>query len=131
MDRYAVVALGGALGAMARYWVGGWAQQKWGPSFPYGTFLINASGSFLLGLFATLTLRMAWSEPWRLLIAIGFLGAYTTFSTFSYESLQLIAEGRRYGAAAVNLAGSVILGLGAAYAGVLTARVLFTLQHKN
>jgi len=124
LERYAIVALGGALGAMARYWLSGWAQQKWGPSFPYGTFIINASGSFLLGLVATVSIRFAGGETWRLLLSIGFLGAYTTFSTFSYETLQLVAEGRRYGAAAVNLFGSVIVGLAGAYLGVVSARLL-------
>jgi CrcB protein len=113
---------------MARYWVSGWAQQKWGPGFPYGTLIINGTGSFVLGLFATLTLRFAWSDNLRLLVAIGFLGAYTTFSTFSYESLQLVSEGRRYGAAAINLAGSVAVGLAAAYAGVVAARLFFALR---
>ena len=128
MARYAIVALGGAVGAMARYWVSGWAQQKWGPGFPYGTFIINVSGSFILGLFATLAMRLAWSEEWRLLIAIGFVGAYTTFSTFEWESLQLIAEGGRYRSALVNLVGSVIVGFAAAYAGMVAARLLFALR---
>lgn len=119
-----IVGLGGFVGAVARYLVGGWVQQRWGTAFPYGTFVINVSGSFILGLFATLALRFAWGEPWRLLIAIGFVGAYTTFSTFEYETLRLIAEGNRYGAAAVNLLGSVIAGFAAAYLGVVTARLL-------
>ena len=128
MDRYAIVALGGAVGAMARYWVSGWAQQRWGPGFPYGTFIINVSGSFILGLFATLALRLAWSDHARLFMAIGFVGAYTTFSTFEWETLQLIAEGSRYRAAAVNLVGSVVVGFGAAYAGMVVARLLFALR---
>lgn len=128
MDRYAIVAVGGAVGAMARYWVSGWAQQKWGPSFPYGTFIINVSGSFILGIFATLATRMAWNDQVRLLIAVGFVGAYTTFSTFEWESLQLIAEGSRYRAALINLAGSVVVGFAAAYAGMVTARLLFALR---
>lgn len=119
-----IVGLGGFLGANARYLVGGWVQQRWGPSFPYGTFIINVSGSFILGLFATLALRSAWNEEWRLLIAIGFVGAYTTFSTFEYETLQLIAQGRQYRAAAINLVGSVIVGFFAAYVGVVVARLL-------
>jgi CrcB protein len=119
-----IVGLGGFAGAVARYLIGGWVQQRWGAAFPYGTFVINVSGSFILGLFATLAMRFAWGEPWRLLIAIGFVGAYTTFSTFEYETLRLIAEGNRHGAAAVNLLGSVIAGFAAAYLGVVTARLL-------
>jgi fluoride exporter len=127
-QKYLVVALGGATGAVARYAVGSWAQTRFGTGWPYGTFLINMSGSFVLGLFATLAMRFAWSETWRLLIAIGFLGAYTTFSTFTYESLQLIAEGRQVRAAVLNVAGSLIVGLLAAYLGVVAARVLLTLR---
>ena len=119
-----IVGFGGAAGAIARYMVGGWVQERWGPSFPYGTFVINVSGSFIIGLFATLAIRYAWNDYWRLLIAVGFVGAYTTFSTFEYETIQLIAEGSRYKAAAVNLLGSVVAGFFAAYVGVVVARIL-------
>jgi len=122
--KYLVVGLGGFIGANARYLIGGWVQQRWGPSFPLGTFVVNVTGSFILGLFATLALHLTWSEQWRLFIAIGFVGAYTTFSTFEYETLQLIAEGRQYRAAALNILGSVIVGLFAVYLGVVTARAL-------
>lgn len=122
--RLLIVGLGGSLGAIARYTLGGWAQRKFGIGFPYGTFFINVSGSFLLGLFATLALRSAWNEQWRLFLAIGFLGAYTTFSTFEYETLMLIAEGRQYRTAALYLLGSVIVGLFAAYLGIVAARLV-------
>src|SRR5438067_7678236 len=84
------VGLGGFLGANARYWVGGWIQDRWGADFPWSTFVINITGSFILGLFVTLTterfaLRNA--PALRLLVAIGFVGAYTTFSTFEFETL--------------------------------------------
>jgi CrcB protein len=119
-----VVGLGGFLGANARYLLGGWVQERWGAALPYGTFVINITGSFILGAFATLMLRYPWSDYWRLLIAIGFVGAYTTFSTFEYETLQLLAQGRQYGAAALNVVASVVLGLFAAYLGVVCARLL-------
>lgn len=118
------VGLGGFVGANARYLAGEWARQKWGGDFPYGTFIINVSGSFILGLFATLSLALSWNDKWRLLIAVGFVGAYTTFSTFEFETLQLIAQGNRYRAAAVNLLGSVIVGFFAAWLGVQLARLL-------
>ena len=131
MERYAIVAFGGALGAVARYWVSGWAHHRWGPQFPYGTLIINVSGSFVLGLFATLAFRYAWNEQWRLLIAMGFLGAFTTFSTFEYETLQLITEGSGYRAAAANILLSVVAGLLAAYAGVVVARLLLAARGFN
>jgi CrcB protein len=121
--KYLVIGLGGFIGANARYIIGSWAAQKWGTSFPYGTFLINITGCFILGLFATLTVRYAWNDYWRLLIAIGFVGAFTTFSTFEYESLQLASEGALAGAA-LNILGSVILGFLAAFLGVVLARLL-------
>jgi len=126
--KYLVVGLGGFVGANARYVLGGWVQQRFGPSFPYGTLIINVTGSFILGMFATLSMRLAWNEYWRLLVAIGFVGAYTTFSTFEFETLQLIAQGGRYRAAGVNLIGSVAVGFLAAYLGVVLARLLFALQ---
>lgn len=123
MMKMLVVGLGGFLGANARYLLGQWAAQRWGTAFPYGTFLINISGSFVLGLFGTLALRLAWNDNWRLLIAVGFVGAYTTFSTFEYETLQLLSEGSLARAAA-NVLGSVLLGFFAVYAGVVLARLL-------
>ena len=109
-----IVGIGGFLGA----------QQRFGPSFPVGTLVINASGSFAIGLFLTLSNRLLWSDEWRLAFAIGFLGAYTTFSTFSWETLQLIAEGRRYGAATANIAWSILLTLLGCYLGIVTGRLL-------
>lgn len=124
MTKYVIVGIGGSAGAILRYVVGGWVQQRMGSGFPYGTFVINISGCFVLGLFSTLALRYAWGEQWRLLVAIGFVGAYTTFSTFEYETLRLIAEGTRYRAAGMNVVGSVIAGLFAAYLGVICARLI-------
>jgi len=118
-----VVGIGGFIGANARYLVGMWVQNKWGASFPYGTFVINITGSFILGLFAALTLKYAWNDHWRLLIAVGFVGAYTTFSTFEYESLMLVSEGA-WGRALVNILGSVVLGFAAAFLGVVAARFI-------
>src|SRR5438045_8064029 len=73
------VGLGGFIGANARYWIGGWIQLRWGAAFPWSTFVINISGSFIIGLFLTLlTERLAFPHPqvWRLAVAIGFVGAY-------------------------------------------------------
>jgi CrcB protein len=121
--KYLVIGLGGFIGANTRFIVGQWAAQKWGTAFPYGTFLINITGSFILGLFATLLLHFAWNDYWRLLIAIGFVGAYTTFSTFEYETLQLVAQGS-WTRAMMNALGSLVCGFAAAYTGVIIVRLL-------
>jgi CrcB protein len=121
--KYLVVGIGGFIGANARFIVAQWAAQRWGTAFPYGTFIINITGCFILGLFATLMLRFAWNDNWRLLIAIGFVGAYTTFSTFEYDTLQLAAQ-NQWSRALVNILGSVLLGFIAAYLGVAVARLV-------
>lgn len=117
------LSVGGFLGANARYWLGVWINAHLKPAsvFPWSTFFINVTGSFLLGLYATLSGRYGWHDHWRLLVAVGFLGAYTTFSTFSYESLQLLMN-NQFGAAARNIVGSVILGLLAVWLGVVIGR---------
>jgi CrcB protein len=120
---YLIVGMGGFIGANARFIVGRWAMQKWGGQFPIGTFLINVSGSFILGLFATLALHFAWDDRWRLLIAVGFVGAFTTFSTFEYETLELAIQGSWMGAG-VNILGSVLCGFIAGSIGIAVARVL-------
>lgn len=128
--KYLIIGIGGFLGANARYIVGTWvAARHGGADFPYGTLLVNVSGCFILGLFATLALRLSWSEESRLLIAVGFVGAYTTFSTFEFETLQLLAgESKRWGAAVANLGVSVVLGFLAAVLGIALARLLLALS---
>jgi CrcB protein len=121
--RSAIIAAGAAVGANARYWLGGWIASRWGTTFPWGTMTINVSGSFLLGLVAGLSLAQGWSRGWHLFLAIGFLGGYTTFSTFSYESWVLVGE-RNYLPAFANAAGSVVLGLVACWGGLVLARTL-------
>ncbi len=124
MSKYLIIGLGGFLGANARYLVGGWIAERFGSSFPYGTLVINVSGSFLIGLIMTLIVdRFSAPPSARLFLAIGFLGAYTTFSTFSFESLALIQE-RAYLAAGANLLANVLLGLGAVVLGVIIGRIL-------
>ena len=124
MDKYLIIGLGGFLGANVRYLVGGWAAEKWGASFPYGTLLINVTGSFVLGLFlAVATGRLALDPRWRLFFAVGFLGAYTTFSTYTYETMQLVLAGGGW-PGALNLLLSNALGLGAALLGVALGRLL-------
>ncbi len=90
LSRYFFIAIGAALGANARYLVGVWAAERFGADFPYGTLLVNVTGSFVLGfLVAITTSRIQISPEMRLLLAVGFLGSYTTFSSFAVESTLL------------------------------------------
>ena len=115
------IGVAGALGALARYGLEGWVSRRAG-SFPWGTFVVNVSGSFLLGLLVTLLGERFAVAPWvRASLTIGFLGAYTTFSTLSLESYRLL-EGRSYALAGANLAGSLAAGVLALYGGVVLGR---------
>ena len=120
-----MVGLGGFVGALARYYAGQAAGRWFGVSFPYGTFLINVSGSWFLGFIGTLALAHGslLTPPLRLLLGVGFVGAFTTFSTFMFESLQLVREGA-LSEAALYLGGSVAVGLVAVWVGSLTARLV-------
>jgi CrcB protein len=121
--QYLVMSLGGILGANARYVLGTWIAQRYGTSFPYGTLVINVSGSFVIGLFLTLIAERFVLHPnWRLFFAVGFLGAYTTFSTFSYESVVLLQNGSWW-LGLVNMVGSVVLGPIAVVIGMVVARL--------
>lgn len=121
-----LIALGiaGAFGALARYGVEGWVSQRAGSAFPWGTFVVNISGAFLLGfLFTLLTERLALA-PWlRSAVTIGFLGAYTTFSTLSFETFRLAEDGEILVALA-NMLGSVTAGFVAVYLGVVLGRAV-------
>jgi fluoride exporter len=127
-SKIVVVGLGGFVGANARYLLTIWVQGRWGTAFPYATFAINVTGSFLLGLVGAFVLRQGWSDTWRLLIGVGFVGAYTTFSTFELETVQLLAQGQN-GRALFYLFGSVLLGLAAAYAGIGLVQLLPARPH--
>ncbi|HMD02959.1 MAG TPA: fluoride efflux transporter CrcB [Candidatus Baltobacteraceae bacterium] len=118
------VALGGALGSVLRLLVATVATQRFGPGFPYGTFAINISGSFAIGLIAELALTRVLGFPveLRTFLTVGVLGGFTTFSSFSLESLNLIRDGAPFLALAYAL-GSVALGVSAAYCGVIAARL--------
>ncbi|HEV8718745.1 MAG TPA: fluoride efflux transporter CrcB [Candidatus Binatia bacterium] len=108
---YLVISLGGALGCNTRYLVSNWAAQRFGTTFPYGTFIINVSGSFFLGLFMAYLRDRGFIHPhYRLFFATGFAGGYTTFSTFMYESLRLVQDGSvLFGL--LNMLGSMMVGL--------------------
>jgi CrcB protein len=117
------IALAGALGALSRYGLDGLIARRTS-AFPWGTFVINVSGSFLLGLAFTLLTERYRIDPWlRSGLTIGFLGAYTTFSTLSLETYRLLEDGA-YGLAFANAAGSLTAGLLALYVGVVLGRVV-------
>ena len=121
---YVAISIGAVLGANLRYLLGGWITDRFGPDFPIGTMVINVTGSFMIGLFLTIIgERIVVSDWWRPLVAIGFLGGYTTFSTFSYETLAL-AQAGSWGLAAANVGLSVVLSLGGCFAGIVLARAL-------
>jgi CrcB protein len=117
-----LVGLGGFLGAIARYLVDGWVIARTGSAFPWGTLVVNLSGSFVLGvLFALAVERGVVSADIRAPILIGFIGAYTTFSTLALESWRLI-EGGSYVLGLANLIGSMVLGILAVVGGLLIGR---------
>jgi CrcB protein len=118
------IAVAGALGALARYGVDGLVSTRQTGAFPWGTFVVNVTGTFVLGLlFTLLTERMTLDSWLRTSITVGFLGAYTTFSTLSLESYRLLSDGALELALA-NTLGSVVAGLGAVYLGVVAGRLL-------
>ncbi len=124
MDNFLAISLGAVLGANARYWLGAWAAEKLGTAFPYGTLIINVTGSLILGFFLTLISgRYMVDTRWRMFVAVGFLGAYTTFSTYTYESVYLMMNGKA-GAGLLNLLGSSILGAAAVTTGILLAQAI-------
>ena len=119
--KYLVVLAGGGVGSLARYVASTAIMQRFGGAFPLGTFVINITGSFLIGLLMTLfTERLEWSPTWRLLLVTGFLGGYTTFSTYEYESLQALRQGAKW-IGLFNLVVSVVAGYIAVWLGALLA----------
>jgi fluoride exporter len=119
-----MIAIGGALGAIARYQVAAVVQARVPVGFPYGTFVVNVSGCLIMG-FATalLTERLMVHPNWLFLIPIGFIGAYTTFSTFELETFRAVTDGS-WPIAGAYVAGSVVAGYVALWAGFIAARLL-------
>jgi CrcB protein len=121
MDRYFAVLVGAGLGGLARYIAGGWIMSKYGGRFPLGTFLINVTGSFMIGALMTLFVERMEPHPnWRLFLVTGVLGGYTTFSSFEYETFLVARTGERWLALAY-VAASVIVGYVGVRLGVLLA----------
>jgi len=123
---YSLIALGGALGSVTRFWLNGLISGQLGPGFPWGTLVINVTGSFLIGFFFTLTEpggRVFASSNTRQFFMTGICGGYTTFSSFSLQTLNLAREGEWVRAGA-NTAGSVAACLVAVWLGHLAASAL-------
>lgn len=124
MQKYLFIALGGAAGTIARYWVGSTISSRIGAKFPYGTFAINISACVIIGFAITfLGKRADLSPAWRYLIPIGFVGAYSTFSTYEWETLSTLRSGA-FLLAALYAVGSLLLGLVAVWAGAVLADLL-------
>jgi fluoride exporter len=124
MMKYLMVGIGGCFGSILRFWVGGYVSNRMGARFPYGTFLVNCTGSFLIGLVVTLLAeRTHWSPNWRYLIPIGFIGGYTTFSTFELETFRNFQDGELM-IAALNVVLSVVIGFVSVWLGVIAGRTI-------
>jgi CrcB protein len=124
LSRYLAVAAGGALGAMLRFFLGSSVLARTAAPFPTATFFINITGSFIIGFFLTLvTERFSISPHLRLAVAVGFVGAYTTFSTFEYETARLVEE-RDFIRAFLNVVLSFVVGFIAVWGGILAARLI-------
>ncbi len=124
MSKLLWVGLGGFAGSIARYALGVWVYNRMGTKFPYGTFVINMTGCFLIGAILTiLDGRIGLSPAWRLAIPIGFIGAYTTFSTFEYETYRLVHAGQSQ-LGFLNIALSAVVGYFAVWIGVMVGRVM-------
>ena len=124
MVRILLVALGGACGSVARYGLSGWVHQRYGGAFPAGTLVVNALGCLLIGVVGALVQeRQMFSAYTRLLLVYGLLGGFTTFSSFGYETFELLRAGSTR-LAALNTAANVGLGLGAVWLGWALTRAV-------
>jgi CrcB protein len=124
LSKYFYIALGGSLGAIARYWVGSAIASRLGTKFPYGTFVINISACIIIGFSLTYLGKRAELNPaWRYLIPTGFVGAYSTFSTYEWETLSSLRDGA-FSLAAFYAIGSLVVGLVAAWGGAVLAEVI-------
>jgi fluoride exporter len=122
LQKYLFIALGGSLGSIARYWVGSMIAGRMGTKFPYGTFVINVTSCAIIGFTLTvLGSRTETNPAWRLLVPIGFVGAYSTFSTFEWEIFTSLQTGA-FLIASLYVVLSLIFGLAGVWGGVVVAR---------
>jgi len=119
-----IIALGGALGSLSRYGVQTFVYRVYPFVFPFGTFLVNVAGCLLIGMIYGLSEKGNLLSPeWRLFLTTGFCGGFTTFSTFAYENANLV-QGSEYLYTALYILGSVVLGIGAVFLGILLIRIV-------
>jgi CrcB protein len=124
LQKYFLIAFGGALGSMLRYWVGSTIASRMGTKFPYGTFVINITACVTIGFSLTFLSRRADLNPaWRFLVPVGFIGAYSTFSTYEWETLSTVRTGA-FLLAAFYAISSLILGFAAVWGGSVIAEIL-------
>jgi CrcB protein len=118
-----LVAIGAAIGGVARYLIGGWLASLLGADFPWGTAFVNITGAFAIGVVLVLVQGGALPAGARPFVAVGILGGYTTFSTYSYETLELITDSN-YGVAVINVFVQLVLGFIGVYLGVVLGRLI-------
>ena len=124
MSKYMYIAVGGALGSIARFWVGSAVASRLGTKFPYGTFVINITACAIIGFSLTfLAKRTDLNPAWRFLVPVGFVGAYSTFSTYEWEALSTLRSGA-FSMAALYAFSSLFLGLVAVWCGALIAEMI-------
>lgn len=123
MMRLFWIFLAGGLGSGARYLAGLWAADRLPPGFPYGTLIVNALGCFLIAAVMQLAAATSWNPEWRIAITVGFLGGFTTYSTFNFETMHLLQSGAT-AAAMINMAAAIASGLAAGWLGLVVARQL-------
>lgn len=124
MQKYLFIAAGGALGAITRYWVGSTISGRLGTRFPYGTFIINITACVIIGFSLTYLDKRAGLNPaWRFLIPVGFIGAYSTFSTYEWETLSTLRAGA-FAMATLYAVGSLLVGLAATWLGIVLAETI-------
>lgn len=124
MQKYLLIALGGALGSVARYWVGSTVGGRIGARFPFGTLVVNITACAIIGFALTwFGERAEISGAWRYFVAVGFIGAYSTFSTYEWETLSSLRSGA-FALASIYALGSVVLGLAATWCGAALAEAL-------
>ncbi|MFZ0337645.1 MAG: fluoride efflux transporter CrcB [Terracidiphilus sp.] len=124
MQKYFLIAVGGAVGSIARYWIGSTIANRMGTKFPYGTFVINITACVIIGFSLSFLARRADLNPgWRFLVPVGFIGAYSTFSTYEWETLSTIRNGAFF-LAALYAVSSLILGLAAVWGGSALAELI-------